>query len=482
MIYDKVCAPARGEPAGVDRAAGNLCGVTQVATGSEAAIDVRAPASPRRFVGEVAGTLWTPLRLLLRHWPVLFTLGVAGLVAREGLVRAAVWTAGVNGILGFLVFLLAPVSVMVAMILMLRSVRPSLPSIGRLPRPAPVLPHLGSLLIPFIAFYLAFDLFQEDFRAYSIGLYQTYESFTAVLDKVDSTGIRVPLINEPGANVLPLVSVVAAAFVLRWALDRWDLTRRIPVLGLPGAYLEIVWVSLGLLFVIKQLVDGFWIWAGERKAWHAVLDWWHGFGTATGGLGRAYRTVDDWVVGAFPSGSFGRIFLVPITGLVAAAVVYNLSVSSLLRPPPGTGRRRWLRTAAVGLATVVSRRFGPLIQGVRAMARGGAVPVMFFCLSVVALQTAAQWLRKLEWALIGPRIPGTVQSGLKASLEGFNDVLTFVLLMCVLAAAADGVARRTAGSRRAEPDVARQGEPVVDPDRDGPGVARQREVDRIHVP
>jgi hypothetical protein len=445
--------------------------VTQVAAGSESMINLRAPAGPRGFGAEIAGTLWTPLRLLLRHWPVLFTLGVAGLVAREGLVRAAVWTAGVNGILGFLVFLLAPVSVMVAMILMLRSVRPSLPSIGRLPRPAPGLPHLGSVLIPFIAFYLAFDLFQEDYREYNAGLYAKYESLSAVMDKVDSTGVRVPLIDEAGANVL-LVSVVAAAFVLRWALDRWELTRRIPVLGLPGAYLEIIWVSLGLLFVIKQLVDGFWRWASQRRAWHAVLDWWHGLGTATGGLGRAYRTVDDWVVGAFPSGSFGRTFLVPITGLVATAVVYNLSVSSVLRPPPGTGRRRWLRTAAAGLATVTSRRFGPLIQGVRAMARGGAVPVMFFCLSVVALQTAAQWLRKLEWALIGPRNPGTVQSGLEAALEGFNDVLTFVLLMCVLAAAADGVARRTAGSRRAEPDVARQGEHVVDPDRDGPAIAR----------
>jgi hypothetical protein len=129
----------------------------------------------------------------------------------------------------------------------------------------------------------------------------------------------------------------------------------------------------------------------------------------------------------------------------------------------------------------VSRRFGPLIQGVRAMGRSGAVPVMFFCLCVVALQVAAQWLRKAEWASIGPRPLYSVQDALNASIEGLNDVLTFVLLMCVLAAAADGVARRNgrtgagpapvpapvADSPRGEPDVVGQHDGVVDADRDG---------------
>ena len=47
---------------------------------------------------------------------------------------------------------------------------------------------------------------------------------------------------------------------------------------------------------------------------------------------------------------------------------------------------------------------------------------------------------------------------------------------------ADGVARRTSGSARAEPDVAGQGQDVVDPYRDGLGIPGQREVDRVHVP
>jgi hypothetical protein len=456
------------------------------------------PVVRRGFGPEVAAALWTPLRLLIRHAPVLFTLAVAGMFVREAVVRAAVWAAGVNGILGFLVFLLAPVSVMIAMILMLRAVRPSLASVRQLAPPVPVLRHLGSVLIPFVAFYLAFGLFVEDFRRYNDGLFATYESPFALLGGPNPTGVRVAAIDQPGANVVPLVSVVAIAFLLRWALDRAELTRRTPVLGVPGAYLETIWVSLGLLYVIKPVVSGFWTWAGERKAWRALLDWWHGLAVQTGGLGELYRVANDWIVAAFPSGSVSRVFVVPITGLVATAVVYNLTVSAELRPPPGMGRRRWLRSAAGVVAGAVSRRFGPLIQGVRAMGRSGTVPIMVFCLSVVALQTAAQWLREFEWALIGPRTPGTVQRGLDASVQGLNDVLTFVLLICVLAAAADGVARRTAdgeavrgsarrgsarrGSARAEPDVAGQRTDIVDPDRDGSGVARQGEVDRIDVP
>jgi hypothetical protein len=458
--------------------------VSQAVTSIDMTIDESTPRPVvrRGFGPEVAAALWTPLRLLIRHAPVLFTLAVAGMFVREGVVRAAVWAAGVNGILGFLVFLLAPVSVMIAMILMLRAVRPSLASVSRLARPVPVLRHLGSVLIPFVAFYVAFDLLKEDFRRYDAGLRATYESPFALLGGAHPTGVRVWGIDDPGAHVLPLVAVVATAFALRWALDRWELARRSPVLGVPGAYLETIWVTLGLLYVVKPAMDGFWTWAGERRAWHALLDWWHGLAALTGGFGRSYRTVDDWIVAAFPSGSVTRVFVVPITGLVATAVVYNLTVSAELRPPPGTGRRRWLRMVVTGVARAASRRFGPLIQGARAMARSGTVPVMFFCLSVVALQTAAQWLRKLEWGLIGPRTPGTVQRGLDASVQGLNDVLTFVLLICVLAAAADGVARRTSGSARAEPDVAGKGQDVVDPYRDGLGIPGQREVDRVHVP
>ena len=437
--------------------------MTQAATSFELPADIEPPVRPpgglRRFAGEVGDAVWMPIRLLLRHWPVLFALGVAGMVARDGLVRAAVWTAGFNGLLGFLVFLLAPVAAMAGMVLMLRAVRPSLPSVRGLARRTSVLRDLGSVLIPFVAFYVAFDLFEEDYRQYDEGLFNTYESVGAYLEKADKD-VRVWGV-EGGGNLVPLLSVVVVAFLLRWALDRWELTRRSPMLGIPGAYLETIWVVLGVIWVVNPLVRQAEGWAGERRAWHAVLDWWHDLVSLGSGLGQLYRTANDWLVAAFPSGGFTRTFLVPITGLVAAAVVYNLNVSTELRYLPGTGRRRWVRLAVDGVIHAISRRFGPLIAAVRAMVHSGTVPLMVFCLSVVALQTAAQWLRKAEWALIGPREIFTVQRGLDDTVEGLNDVLTFMVLVCVLAAAANGVARRT-GRRGLVPDAPVPDAPVPD--------------------
>ncbi len=419
----------------------------------------------RRFTTELFFALWMPVRLFLRHWPVLFTLAVAGVVAREGLIRAAVWLAGVNNYLGFFVFLAGSLAVIVSLVLMLLAVRSSLPSLRDRTRSTSMWADLGNVLIPFVAFYMAFGLVQEDFRRYDQGLSGRYESLWVIVAGTDRNDVRVDALDDAGANVLTLLAVVAVAFALRWALDRWELSRRIPLLGILAAFLEVVWVVLGLLFVVNQAHKHVQGWAGERVAWHAVLDWWHGLAGMTGPLGGLFHTVDDWLVTTLPSGDFDRIFVVPITGLVSAAVVYNLTVSDTLRPPVISGRLRWLRYATGGVVHAIRKRFGPLIQGARAMGRSGVVPIMFFCLCVVALQTALQWLTKAELVLLGPREHESVVAGLDEFIKGVNDVVLSIGLVCVLAAAVDGVARRNlrragqsaavqpAEPARSEPDV-----------------------------
>jgi hypothetical protein len=405
---------------------------------------VRSRRGARGVATEVGAALWTPLRLLARHWPVLFVLGAAGVGAREGLITAAVWAAGINNYLGFLVFFLAPVVVVVAVVLMLLTVRGSLVSLSDRVRAGSLLRDLGSVLIPFVAFYMAFGLMEEDFREYSAGLSERYESFGAVLDGKAQNDVRVWGLGTDGLHeIRPLLVIVVIAFLIRWALDKWELTRRTPLLGIPGVFLECVWVVLGLQYVIKPLIETAEAWAGERKAWHAVLNWWHGLDGLTGPFGRLYHLADGWLVAAFPSGNFTRIFLVPLTGLVSAAVVYRLTVSEKIRPPAVSGRMRWLQWVIGGIVYGISRRFAPLVQGIRAMGRSGALPVMYFCLTVVALETGAQWLRKAEWVLLGPQEDPRFQvDGLPPTIEGLNSTLMLVMMACVLAAAVDGVVRR----------------------------------------
>jgi hypothetical protein len=63
---------------------------------------------------------------------------------------------------------------------------------------------------------------------------------------------------------------------------------------------------------------------------------------------------------------------------------------------------------------------------------------------VTALQTGVFWLRQLEWAVLGPRDGFTLKGSFQQTIDGFNDVVLIVFLVCVLAAAADRVTRRTA--------------------------------------
>jgi hypothetical protein len=413
--------------------------VTQadVLTAIPAAPPRPAPSGLRGLGGDLVAIVLTPFRLLAKHWPVLFAVATAGVFAREAFIRAAIWVARFNAVVAFLIFLFALVSVMVAMVAMLRSVRPSLPAASALPRPKMLLSNLGNVLIPFAAFYVAFGFFQEDFIDYTNGLLNAYNNvFILATGGPRYSGYNV------WEHQTVITAVVAGAFLLRWALDKWELTRRKPVLALPGAYLEILWVTLGAYFVIKPYTDQAMTWIEQRVVWHSLVVNWDGLTLKTGVLGQAYRAIDGWFVDALPL--VNKVFIIPLAGLVAASVVYGVTVSEVLRPQLGAGRIRWIRWVVGGVAAAASRRFGPLIAGVRAMLRAGSVPMMLFCLAVTALQTGVFWLRQLEWTVLGPRDGFTLKGSFQQTIDGFNDVVLFVLLVCVLAAAADRVTRRTA--------------------------------------
>jgi hypothetical protein len=287
-----------------------------------AAVPVRRPGRGVRGLSyEFGSALWSPIRLLLRHWPVLFVLAVAGVGSREGLIHAAVFLAGVNAYLGFIVFLMAPVAVIVSVVLMLLVLRPSLTSLPDRRRDRPILRDLGNVLIPFVAFYMAFGQMTADYREYNAGLADHYEGVDANYFGYAQNDVRVwGLAGEnTRSSLLILFAIVVVAFALRWALDKWQLTRRNPLLGLPGAFLEVVWVVLGLRYVFQPVAENVRSWAGERRAWHAALDWWHGLSGVTGLFGQLYHLVDSRLVAAIPSGNVNRIFVIPITGLVSVS-------------------------------------------------------------------------------------------------------------------------------------------------------------------
>jgi hypothetical protein len=358
----------------------------------------------------VSSVVLTPARVLWRHWPVLVSVAAAGLVARVGLVNAAAYLAGVNGTLGFAALMLAPLTVLAALALMLRAVRPSLPSAVH--EPPAVVPHLGSLLIPFVVFYLGYGLVGDDYRRYTGHLPAGQAS---TLAEVRASGVT-----------LILLVAVGLAYGVRFALTGWGRPR---LVGL-AAYLETAWVTVGLLYVVRPLAIAAWTWVEQRAAWHWLVAAWDAVRDGPG-----LKTVNGWLVDAIPGGFVTAVFVVPLAALLTACATLGIRAPGQIPArPPGIRQHR-----DSGPAT---RPYEPLRQGFRAVRRTGVVPLMAFCLAIVVLETAVPWLRFGEARLIGPYEPDGLAAAYQPSIDVANAVVALVLLVCLLAGGAELVARR----------------------------------------
>ena len=352
------------------------------------------------YLRDLTGLAGVPARVLVRHWPVLVSLAVAGLVGRLVLVDAAVYVAGVSAVAGFGVLLLAPLAVLAALVMMLRTVRPSLALDG----PAPeVGTSLGGVLIPFVGFYLAFGLFGDDLRRYAAGL---------------SDGRAVNL--STGASAVPTLLMLAVVALAVGARGLLGVLRRSSLDG-PAVALELVAILLGLLYVVRPLVIAAWRWAQTRVAWHGLSAW----------SDRLPRAVGRWLVDPFPAGYVDAIFLVPLTGLVVATVALGVVGTRAATRPTGIRQHR----AGSG------PRYDPLLLSLLAVRRTGVLPLMLVCLAVTLLQGAAGWLSLAEARLIGPHEPDGLAVAYQPSIDVADRVVVLVVLVALLAGAADLVAR-----------------------------------------
>jgi hypothetical protein len=409
------------------------------------AIDHRRPRGAlRRAWDDVAGLLLLTLRLLWRHWPVLLSLALAGTFAREWVREAAVKATDAGAIAGLLVFLLMPMSLLIAIVLMLRAVRPSLPTIGRTPF-EPVLGHLGAVLIPFLVFYLNTGLMDTDWQRFG---------YSVAVSKIIFSGDPSQSSRMVTAGVGVLV-LAAVAFVVRWLLNRFDVVRRRPVLGLPAAYLELVWL-LSLALMLRDWLPRVEAWRDERVAWQAGLKIWRsdfaGLGVAAGPLRElrdlfnlAWGTVDD-------------VLVTPIAALISAGVVLAASTAMLNRTAPS--RSALIRVLRIGgfAGRPVGRlaSIGRFLATLRLVFRSGVVFTMIYCLVFVAVFTVDDWLYLPERWLIGPRSVRLVWQPLEFPLSWLNQAIGLVLLICLIAAAVERSPLGSAGEARS--GEARSGE------------------------
>jgi hypothetical protein len=436
---------------------------------------VPAPRAERSFWGGVVAAtsvLGNAVRLLWRHWPVLFAFAFLGIAGHQFALSGAEQASKIHPLAGYLVLLFAPIAVLVSYVLMLRAVRESLPSaqaIERAPatdgqaRPRTLLDHLGSVLVPFILVYQSQGFLSDDISTYSYTVLRDASS-QALIAMV--AGQPAP---ESGYDRLRLdfsvllVVIVVVAFGSRWLLGRLQRNKRRLWLGAIAAYPEIVWIMLGTV-AITLATGSVQSWASSRQLVRWSTDGITTVLSRVGGVGDSVQAALNYGGGLLANGQ--AVILVPVAWLTVGAVVYGHRLSSTpsadeLYERSGRHSRplpvpiRWLSSR---LSAAVRVRFAPLVDGLRLLFRSGLAPMLVFCLVYLALSPvktdqrgllggAGGWLWELERLVIGPQEVNAVWLPASYMLSGLNSAVETVLLICLLAAAIDRVLRTRADVR-----------------------------------
>jgi hypothetical protein len=207
-----------------------------------------AVVSARGFVLDAAAVLVGAARLLLRHWPVLICLGLAGMAFRGAALWAAVEVSDHVNWLGHGLVILAPLGFLVAMIAMLHLLRHDLPNVDRVSsstapadattgRERRLIDVATSMVVPFFAVYVSAGLLTRDVTHF------VNEAGVDEFNQIDFYGTGTgPDFSRVFINNLYLVAgLVLTAWVLRFALGHAE--RRWKFLGFAilGALVEVYW-------------------------------------------------------------------------------------------------------------------------------------------------------------------------------------------------------------------------------------------------
>jgi hypothetical protein len=437
--------------------------------------------------------------LLARHWPALVVIWLLGWLGREEAIRLAVRASELHSVAGVLVLALAIVSEMVALVWMLRVVRTSAPApepvaplpieaepaavgrwrrIGR--RTAARLESTASVLIPFLAIYVAQDSFRVLFTDYA-GRVTDAEANRVVVEGLSGESSATWQQRLPwGGSVV--LGTAAVAFTVRWLLRRhrpasgsaWSVVR-----STLASYVEVVWLVL-LIAAVNSKRKDFVAWVDSRRVVRAAGDVVSSFVGHLGALTDPLRWV--WARITTSLGALDQVLLLPVATLTVAAIVYGATIA---KPPPvdvthaALGRlgrlrvggalgerlnRRRARRLAEAQLVRTGRRFQPMVDGVRLLMGAGLVPMLVFCVVFGALQTLDEWLWHVWRWVLGPHETDTWVAA-SDTLSMMNDMVVGVLGVVLIGAAVERVTqdarRELAGA--GEPVAAPAGEPAVNP-------------------
>ncbi|MGE2834651.1 hypothetical protein [Mycobacterium sp. SMC-4] len=402
-----------------------------------------------------------PFALFLRYWPQLAACYLLGLLGRNGAIWLAAWAGWNNDLWASLIMPLAGIARLGSYVAMFFVLRPAIPGIADLPRRSLRSVDLfASVILPFFAIYLAWQMFREDWLAFEV----------RALDYRIADSINNPGQLELDPENLPVGAttwvVIGLALLARFALSRFSakLPRWFIVVRI---YVDALWVFLALTFSVHQglsIVLNPAGWLAERR----IVVWFNQTREAVFDTFAPLEAVWDtamWALGTVFGGA-----AVPLIWLAVAGIVYGVSTSpdwrALAERVAGERAHRVMSRHAQTQQRVQSRwqrlpdkwrsdvrgyldsqlgKFKPIVDSGRILLHGGVFALSLYVLAYLGLAWldmagsfyraqlgSGYLLRGMAW-LIGPQSQQFWVAGIP-TLELVAHLIVEPLRICLIAA------------------------------------------------
>ncbi len=386
------------------------------------------------------GVALTAGRLLLRHWPTMVAIALLGVALRDGALWAAIRISDWNSFVAQLVLLLAPLGYLLPVIAMLHLCRPALGNVEELSRlregegrrSRRLLDVSVSVLAPFLAVYVSYQLFQTDRETFLNNA--AYAEFNHFNDGTTADfGARLGIY-----STATLVAIIVVSWVARWAIGHFEKRFTFLWLAIVGALVEVYWtgqVARNVDNTRYRLQD----WVNDRRATVWVDDHWDDVLGHLGWFGHPIANATSWIFGVV--GSLDAVVVVPIGWLAVAAVVLGHDLKeepadqeAARTADPSLGRR--VRGLFVSLVDDLRKRWSAFFGGLRLIASGGLVPMLAFGLLFLLVIRIPHLVSLGVRAIAGP-VDTTTWLAFSPHESALGLAVAMVLTACTLAAAID---------------------------------------------
>jgi hypothetical protein len=401
------------------------------------------------------GYLLRPLTVWARHWPQLAACYLLGYLGRRGAIELAAWAGYDNDWWASLIMPLAGMArlaAFVGMFLVLRSAFPVLAGFSS--RSARQVDIFATIIVPFFAIYLAWQLFREDWLAFEARALD-YRIGAAMMSP-EPTELH-PDSLPVGISTVVLIGVaLVSRYLLSWLKDRlpgWMVAVRV--------YIDALWVFLVLSFSVNQgltLLVNPAGWVAQRR----IVVW---FTTTREQLFSHFQPLEtawDTVMWALRTVFGGAA--VPLMWLAVGGIVYGVALTvdwhEAAQRVTGRFRRviparkrlhtRWssmpksLREKTREHAVGKLGKFRPIVDSARLILHGGVLALSLYVLAYLVLawldmaggfyrtQLGDGYLfRAVAW-LLGPQ-PHSFFNGFSGTLSLASHLVIEPLRICLIA-------------------------------------------------